>query len=368
MHLRCTLGGFKRSYLVRIPSNLTNTLRNNYLIMSTLFISELKKIQKSINYLKPSKQTLVSMDHIIQNILYIFFIIWFSSTALHTYVLNESINKFLIVILSNLSVLLLLIISLNKKKDKKLKFLDSLKNFYEYLKNNKNKMLFKYVFFLFVMSICRFLFSQGIIMEDVGLNTEIYKIISCIFPTLYFFHVLSEISKIFQVPVLDLPTGKLRYPSAQGKPDFSLTNMNYSIYQLLAIVTGFSFFHLCAKPFLLENAIFTFSKLNICINKVLKVYEWHCYGILYNRINTHIFRPVNQIESNKIFVYGNFNNRPVNSLALNIISNFELIPDNIKKSKIIPRAISAFHPPSLGGGPPLLGGGGDNLGMNKENC
>ena len=39
--IRCTLMGFERNYQARIPSNLTNTLRNNYSIMSTLSESEL---------------------------------------------------------------------------------------------------------------------------------------------------------------------------------------------------------------------------------------------------------------------------------------------------------------------------------------
>jgi len=39
--IRCTLMGFERNYQARIPSNLTNTLINNYSIMSTLSESEL---------------------------------------------------------------------------------------------------------------------------------------------------------------------------------------------------------------------------------------------------------------------------------------------------------------------------------------
>jgi len=39
--IRCTLMGFERNYQARIPSNLTNTLRNNCSIMSTLSESEL---------------------------------------------------------------------------------------------------------------------------------------------------------------------------------------------------------------------------------------------------------------------------------------------------------------------------------------
>jgi hypothetical protein len=39
--IRCILMGFKRNYQIRIPSNLTSTLRNNYSVLSILYESEL---------------------------------------------------------------------------------------------------------------------------------------------------------------------------------------------------------------------------------------------------------------------------------------------------------------------------------------
>lgn len=142
-----------------------------------------------------------------------------------------------------------------------------------------------------ISSFFKFLFSLGINMENIkNLNyINLYIVISSLFPTLYLFHCLNEIPKLFQLPVWEYRikfkgnklvyylTGRLIYP--KGKADFSITNLNYSIFQLLAMTLAFSLFQGYIKPFIFMINVVC-SVVSIRISNI-----WEGYIKYNNRIN-----------------------------------------------------------------------------------
>jgi hypothetical protein len=84
--------------------------------------------------------------------------------------------------------------------------------------------------------------------------------------------------KLIQIGVVDLKvevkdnmlvyysTGSIIYPKI--KLEFSILKLNYSIFQLLAMVVGFSIFQGYINPFIYEKVCFVCYKVNISISTI----------------------------------------------------------------------------------------------------
>jgi hypothetical protein len=196
--------------------------------------------------------------------------------------------------------------------DKNPSFFGNLYKIYTFFKENCNKLIFAILSFIIVMSFFKFLVSLGINIENIkNFNyINLYIVISSLFPTLYIFHCLNEIPKLFQLPVWECRikfkgnklvyylTGRLIYP--KGKADFSIANLNYSIFQLLAMTLAFSLFQGYIKPFIFNMINVVCSVVSIRISNIWEGYIKYNNSI--NRRNMHFNTYLKPLElKNKEF-------------------------------------------------------------------
>lgn len=251
---------------------------------------------------------------------------------------NTSVYSVVIFIVSLSSITCLLLVAVSSKK-RDTKILDILK----YCFGNYKTIFWYLVVFKLVIFLIGYLLNLGIQVDNIDysffINIHMYTV--CLFPALYIIHISKEILKAFTSKILEPGIICSGYkPYTREKLSFSLLKLNYTPFQLLALVTGFSIFQGYVNPIILEKTYLICSNLDVSLNSILRYYSLINSGY---RIKTPYFSNYLWSSSLRAMIERG-ETSVVKAIFPSLRHNFNSYPFQVKSSIIIPMAIRAFHP------------------------